>query len=61
MPKRIIKMVDIKSGRISPEEVEIILRVRYNVPQADINYLDHEFRLKLLKDLQTTPMLNEKK
>jgi hypothetical protein len=44
---------------MSPDEVETILRVKYKVPQADINYLDHEFRLKLLEDLQNTPMLNE--
>lgn len=59
MPKRPIKIAKIKSGKLSPEEVETILRIKYNVPQVDINYLDNEFRLKLLKDLQSTPMLNE--
>lgn len=59
MPKRLIKISGIKPEKMSPEEVETILRVRYKVPQADINYLDYEFRLKLLKDLQSTPMLNE--
>jgi hypothetical protein len=60
MAKRIIKKANTKSLKMSPEEVETILKVKYNVPQADINYLDREFRLKLLEDLQSTPMLNEK-
>ena len=50
----------VKKKDISPEEVEAILRVKYKVPQTDINYLDEEFRLRLLEDLQSTPMLNEK-
>ncbi|MGD0728872.1 MAG: hypothetical protein ABR981_02245 [Candidatus Micrarchaeaceae archaeon] len=60
MPKQPIKITKIKFGKMSPEEVETILKTKYNVPQVDINYLDEEFKLKLLKDLLSTPMLNEK-
>lgn len=60
MAKRITEKAVIKSLKLSPQEVETILKVKYNVPQADIDYLDHEFRLKLLEDLQNTPMLNER-
>lgn len=59
MGKRKISMTNMKSKKISPEEVCSILRMKYNVPQADIDYLDDEFRLRLLEDLQNTPMLNE--
>jgi uncharacterized protein YlxP (DUF503 family) len=59
MADRIMKKKGTKSRKMSIEEVQTILKVKYNVPQADIDYLDHEFRLKLLEDLKNTPMLNE--
>lgn len=59
MGRRMVVKSKMKSKKLSPEEVCNMLRVKYKVPQADIDYLDDENRLGLLEDLQNTPMLNE--
>lgn len=59
MGKKVVVKSNMKSKKISTEEVCSILRNKYKVRQADIDYLDDEFKLKLLIDLQNIPMLNE--
>ncbi len=57
--KVVVKSKKIRSKKISPEEVCRILRDKYHVRQADIDFLDEEYRLELRIDMQNTPMLND--
>ncbi len=48
-----------KYKKLPLKEVVAILKDKYHVPQPDIDYLDAEFKRRLLKDLQNSPMLND--
>ncbi len=53
------KIVDQGPKNLPIKEVVAMLKDKYHVAQTDIDFLDTEFKRRLLKDLQDIPMLNE--